>query len=350
MNLIRQKKKSDAAAPPFPSTTLSAAYRRAWSAGMLVLALASLAMLSVSLSRLAAFHPLPSKPLPRSAAAPAAADNPLLIKAVDGYIAYEDYTVLPKTRPESAAAPVRSLKMVHYKVQPGETLGAIAARFGRSVGTLISFNSISDVRKVRSGSELQIPSADGIWYTVVAGDSLERIANRHHADINAVCDMNNLPSEVIRVGQKLFLPGVQMDAYAFDLAMGRLFRKPTVGRLSSGYGYRPDPFTGKMRMHNGIDIANRLGTPVVASMAGKVSWVDNRPKGYGNYVVVHHGNGYETLYAHLSRIDVKIGQWVEAGQRLGAMGSTGRSTGPHLHFTIFRNNVTLNPLHYVHYQ
>ncbi len=272
----------------------------------------------------------------------------LLTLDINTYIGYEDY-VTEQEIADTKNYEVKSLKIQSYRVKKGETLGGIAQKFKLDLGTLISFNNITDVRKVREGSELQIPSSKGIWYTVKSGDSLERIANRNNSEINSILDYNNITSDVIRAGQKLFLPDAKIDRYTLDKAMGRLFVNPAVGRLTSPYGYRIDPFTGLRRHHNGIDIANKLGTPIVATMAGKVTYTDNLPKGYGRIVVIRHANGYESLYAHLSKILVKPGDWIEQGERVGLMGSTGRSTGSHLHFTLLRNNVTLNPKNYVNY-
>lgn len=272
-----------------------------------------------------------------------------LQETIDNYIEFQIYPTQITSTKEGGGSPLESLEVTQYVVKESETLGAIARKFNLTLGTIISFNNINDVRKVRAGSELRIPSTDGILYTVVRGDSLEGISRRHKADFNKICDYNNITTDVIQIGQKLFLPGVALDEYSLDKALGRLFINPTRGRISSRYGYRIDPFTGLRAMHNGIDIANVVGTPVVASMSGKVIYVDNRPKGYGNVVIIKHNDGYQTLYAHLNTIVVAQGAWVNQGTKIGTMGSTGRSTGSHLHFSIFKNNTPQNPALYVHF-
>ncbi|MCP3934270.1 MAG: M23 family metallopeptidase [Actinomycetia bacterium] len=109
---------------------------------------------------------------------------------------------------------------------------------------------------------------------------------------------------------------------------------PVAGEeTGSGFGVRSDPFTGEERMHRGVDIGAAQGAPVLASAAGVVSWAGERGS-YGQLVKIDHGDGVETRYAHQSRIDVSVGDIVEAGQQIGAVGSTGRSTGPHLHFEV----------------
>lgn len=117
-------------------------------------------------------------------------------------------------------------------------------------------------------------------------------------------------------------------------------------RISSGYGWRIHPITGQRRFHDGLDIAANHGNPVYAYTDGRVveaGWNG----GYGNCVLIDHGNGLKTRYAHLSRIDVRVGQKVKVGQRIGAVGSTGNSTGPHLHFEVIKNGKTQNPLNYL---
>lgn len=120
---------------------------------------------------------------------------------------------------------------------------------------------------------------------------------------------------------------------------------PTNRRLtsiSSGYGYRRDPFTRRGAMHRGLDFKGPTGAPIYAAAMGRVSFVGRR-HGYGNVVEIRHGNGMLTRYAHMSRFAARVGQEVEAGDVIGAIGSTGRSTGPHLHFEVHINNRAVNP-------
>jgi len=121
---------------------------------------------------------------------------------------------------------------------------------------------------------------------------------------------------------------------------------PARGWLSRGYGMKYDPFTGYKRMHNGIDIADHRGSPIVASADGKVVKVGNNG-GMGKTIVIDHGFGFRTLYGHLSNYEVKRGQWVKRGEVIGLMGSTGYSTGPHLHYEVTRNGKSVNPRTYI---
>lgn len=113
-------------------------------------------------------------------------------------------------------------------------------------------------------------------------------------------------------------------------------------RITSTFGYRSDPFTRRSAMHGGIDFKGAVGSPIYAAAHGRVIYA-GRKGGYGNFVEVDHGNGLTTRYAHLSRIDVKVGQAIDAGETLGGLGSTGRSTGPHLHFEVRINGRAVNP-------
>ena len=127
-----------------------------------------------------------------------------------------------------------------------------------------------------------------------------------------------------------------------------IFPLPTnIGsRVTSPYGYRYHPVTGVYKLHNGVDFAAYAGRPIYASKSGKVTTA-TYSNAWGNYVVINHGDGYSTLYAHMTNYIVSYGQYVEQGQTIGYVGSTGYSTGPHLHFTIFYNGETVNPSDYV---
>lgn len=120
----------------------------------------------------------------------------------------------------------------------------------------------------------------------------------------------------------------------------------TDGWLSSFFGMRADPFTGRPAMHEGVDFAGKLGSPVVAAAGGVVIWSGPR-YGYGNLVEIDHGKGFVTRYGHNQRNLVRVGQRVGKGQQIARMGSSGRSTGPHVHFEVLRNGLPVNPLHYL---
>ena len=117
-------------------------------------------------------------------------------------------------------------------------------------------------------------------------------------------------------------------------------------RVASGYGYRIDPFTKKRRFHYGMDFTTKRGTPIYASGNGMVKRADNRSSGYGKHIRIDHGFGYVSLYAHLSKYNVRRGQKVRRGDIIGYVGNTGRSAGPHLHYEIIKDNQKINPLNF----
>ena len=121
---------------------------------------------------------------------------------------------------------------------------------------------------------------------------------------------------------------------------------PAKGWLASGFGRRVSPFTGLSQRHQGVDIANRMGIPVVTAADGFVVKT-GKDRGLGKYVVINHGYGFKTKYGHLSKIVVRRGQKIVRGEEIGAMGSTGRSTGPHLHYEVLVNNISVNPMKYI---
>lgn len=128
----------------------------------------------------------------------------------------------------------------------------------------------------------------------------------------------------------------------------RLAGRPILrGWMSSAYGMRNDPFTGKPAFHGGVDFAGKEGSDVVAVASGVVTWASNR-YGYGNLVEIHHSDGTRTRYGHLKDIHVGVGDVVKKGKTLATMGSTGRSTGPHVHFEVFKNGRTVDPATYIH--
>lgn len=121
---------------------------------------------------------------------------------------------------------------------------------------------------------------------------------------------------------------------------------PTKGWLSSTFGYRMSPFTGEKEFHKGIDIATKMGAPIISPADGFVSSIET-DRGYGRLLTIKHGYGLTTRYGHLKTVLVKKGQYIKRGETIALVGNTGRSTGPHLHYEVFLNNVRVNPMHYI---
>ena len=123
-------------------------------------------------------------------------------------------------------------------------------------------------------------------------------------------------------------------------------RNENLTRMASGFGYRTDPFTKVRKMHEGMDFTAKVGTPIFAAGDAVVAQANNNASGYGNHVVLRHGYGYETLYAHLSKYNCKAGQRVKRGDIIGYVGTTGRSEGPHLHYEVHKDGKVVNPLNF----
>ena len=123
-------------------------------------------------------------------------------------------------------------------------------------------------------------------------------------------------------------------------------RNENLKSMASGFGYRTDPFTKARKMHEGMDFTAKIGTPIYATGDGVVERADNTASGYGNHIVIRHGFGYETLYAHLSKYKCRAGQRIKRGEVIGYVGSTGRSEGPHLHYEVHKNGKVVNPLNF----
>jgi len=235
------------------------------------------------------------------------------------------------------------LKLRPYTVKKGDSLSSIAQRYKISLDTIISANHLSQAYFIQIGTVLQIPNMSGIFYSVKKGDSLSSITTRYNVDMNKLLDVNDLSSSMIYVGQRLFIPNGRLSDWERAEALGTLFKYPVKGRLTSRMGFRIDPFTAKRAYHAGIDLSNRIGTPVHASQSGKVTFVGYKGN-YGKTVVIKHQQGYVTLYGHLDKVLVKRGQIVRQGERIGTLGNTGRSTGPHLHFEIHQYHKLIDPL------
>lgn len=233
-----------------------------------------------------------------------------------------------------------------YRVQKGDMIGFIADKFNVTQDTIISVNNIHQSRLIQIGQILKIPSMPGIVYTVKKnGETANSIAEKFEVSVEKLARVNHLQeNQNLVAGQTLFAPDALLDWVTRQEINGDLFHKPVRSRyyLSSYYGWRSSPFSGKRSYHSGVDMACPQGTPVYAALGGTVTSVGYNNV-YGNYIIVTHHSGYKSLYGHLSKQLVTRGKWVDTNSRIGLVGSTGLSTGPHLHFTVYKFGKTVNP-------
>lgn len=249
--------------------------------------------------------------------------------------------LLPESGPEGTLADIADGNMHGsisvYTVRQGDTLGQIARMFGVSVNTIAWANNIRS-GVIRPGDSLVILPISGVQHIVKAGDTVSSIAKKYGADAREVALFNNLSvGEKLVVGDTVIIPDGEL-ASSPSLAMPSRVRGAG-GPAYDGYYLRPilgGRKTQGLHGYNGIDLANYYGAPVFASAEGEVivARYDGWNGGYGKYVVISHGNGTQTLYSHLSQVFTYVGRQVPRGELIGNIGSTGNSTGAHLHFEI----------------
>lgn len=241
-------------------------------------------------------------------------------------------------------------EITSYVVQPNDTVSAIAVSFGLKPETVLWANTQleNDPDLLTVGEELKIPPVDGVLHNIRGGDTVESIAKQHKVEPQGIFDsaVNALtPGGPLTLGTWLMVPNgrkpiVQKAVRAFS---GPVAQSALRGSASFGW-----PVSGRITQnfwsgHLGLDIGAPTGTPVKASDSGFVTFAGWDNTGFGRMILIDHGNGYLTLYAHLDVFAVAAGDSVKKGQLIGRVGNTGRSTGPHLDFRIRQNGVWRNP-------
>jgi murein DD-endopeptidase MepM/ murein hydrolase activator NlpD len=240
-----------------------------------------------------------------------------------------------------AGVAVLPLDVKRYVVKEGDTLSGIAERLGLDLDTVASLNRHwgSGVHLVRVGEEILVPNQDGIYLPAEA--DMDRMCAARGVPLEAVLAANRLGPGELKRGQPLFFPGVQHQGIERSVVVGTAFLRPVLGWTSSAYGYRKDPFTDVLQFHRGVDIAAPEGSAVRAALDGKVAVVAEDPV-LGLYIAVRHQIGFSTLYGHLQQALVRPGEAVARGQRIGLVGSSGKATGPHLHFEVRKSGRPVN--------
>jgi len=228
-----------------------------------------------------------------------------------------------------------------YTVKPGDNPSAIAKSFGISLNTLLWANNLTNPRAIQPGDQLVILPISGVQVEVKKGDTIDSIAKKYKGNIADILSYNGLsPDEPLAVGSTVVVPDGEFDWRPVETSGSSRYTSE-IGRYPSYDGYYLRPITGGRKSRgthgfNGVDLANSCGLPVLASAGGTV--ILSRPEGwnggYGRYIVISHPNGTQTLYAHLKDVFVNVGRAVSQGLQVGTIGSTGNSTGCHVHFEI----------------
>lgn len=269
--------------------------------------------------------------------------DPNLSKGGGEITIIEDSALLPDVGPLGTIAdvenrPPESDKISIYVVREGDSLSQIARMFGVSINTIIWANDINRGDLIRAGQTLVILPVSGIRHTVKEGETLAGIAKKFKGDVEEIEEFNGITdSSQLVVGQTILIPDGELGTRSY-VPRSRAVVRGNTGPNYSGYYIAPANGNRTQGLHgfNAVDLGAAYGAPVVAAASGTV--IINRPYGwnggYGVYVVIAHPNGTQTLYAHLSTTVVYSGQHVVQGQVIGYAGSSGRSTGPHVHFEV----------------
>lgn len=226
-----------------------------------------------------------------------------------------------------------------YTVREGDALSQIAEMYGVTTNTILWANDLNSAAAIQPGDTLVILPIVGVRHTVASGETLSTILDEYEANLEEVLSYNNLSSaDSLSVGDELMIPGGQMHT-ASTKAVAQVTPTRSSGSVSNASLSHPVPGavrTQGIHGYNAVDLAAGHGAAIRAAAAGEVivSKAGGWNGGYGQYIVIRHSNGTQTLYAHLSRNDVGVGSWVSSGQVIGGMGNTGKSTGTHLHFEV----------------
>jgi len=276
--------------------------------------------------------------------------NPLVASSTEGTAQIE--VISSTITPLTVISEKPRDKIVEYEVVEGNTISSIAQEWGVSEESILWANDLTQNGKIKPGQKLDILPVSGVAHDVQSGDTIYSIAKKYRANAQAILDFpfNDVGDDFhLSTGQMLIIPDGTPPEKPKSIPTQYLARENIpVADLGSGkFGW---PASGDLSQyfswyHPAIDVSNLGGGPIHASDAGTVvvaGWPDS--SGYGNRVEIDHGNGFRTLYAHLASIYVTPGRRVARGEVIGAMGSTGRSSGVHVHLEIRKDGVALNPL------
>lgn len=272
-------------------------------------------------------------------------DAPSLALGGGDIVVVDDSALLAESGPSGTIADVEEQESGHisiYVVREGDTLSQIADMFGVSINTIRWANDIGKNTSIQPGETLVILPISGVQHTVAEGDTLSSIADEYDGDLDEIANYNGLHTDApLSVGSTIVIPNGEI-ATPVAPAPEPTYSAPTPSTSGPTYdGYYIRPINGGVRSqglhgYNAVDLATYYGAQIFAAASGDVI-VSRRGGwngGYGNYLVIRHDNGTQTLYAHASQIIVSAGQHVVQGQVVGYIGCTGRCTGPHVHFEV----------------
>ena len=291
-----------------------------------------------------------------------------------------------RTRQMRIAASTEQLEPIRvkaYVVAPGDSLWSIANAQNIELDTLVGSNTFKTSARLKPGATLRIPNQDGIFYVLKPGETIEAVSKRYGVSMSKIKLVNaDRDMAALKPGEEIFLPGAKPEGLierrdttrvvevrkpapapakpakpapkvekpsGSEVAVRRAkggFRWPVMGRINSPFGWRQHPITRRKDFHTGIDIKAARNDPIKAAGGGKVAY-SGWMGGYGKVLVIEHPNGQSTLYAHCSTLLAGKGASVSSGQLVARIGTTGRSTGPHLHFEVRNGNSPVNPIKYL---
>lgn len=289
--------------------------------------------------------------------------------ATPGDIALNSSALIKPILPTTEAAKSSPNALQYYAVKAGDTIGAIAQKFGLKTSTLLWTNNLTLTKPLQIGQTLTILPTNGLLYKVRRGDSLAKIAHFFQTDSQEIIAMNNLrTADDLVIGQLLILPNGVKPQELQPQGKTRLAQAPTIlGKLKKIFltPTAPSSIRNLSRLlhlfwpttarritqyyswhHSGVDIAGPPSSQIFSAADGVVI-IAGWQRGYGKTIVIDHGNGNKTRYGHASKLFVEVGEYVTQGQTIAMVGSTGRSTGPHLHFEVYYHNVRTNPLGFI---
>ncbi len=279
----------------------------------------------------------------------------------NSYITTDHGGALPSSGITPAEINGQRNEIIEYLVVSGDTITSIAEYFNLNVSTILWENNLTARSLIKPGNKITILPSDGIRHTVIKNENISKISKKYEISAEKIIDSNDIePEEALKIGQKLFIPGGKKIIEATTI-VSKTYSGTTITQNTNQNTKQEPAYSGGKLLwptvgaritqyyswsHKGLDIANKTGTPLYAAESGTVErsgWNN----GYGYNVVINHGGGLKTLYAHASKIHVKTGEKVIRGDIIANMGSTGWSTGPHIHFEVILNGVKQNPLNYI---